>query len=53
MVVRRFFSDCSFGALRIFLLEALWGKCDAENATAGHVGGLRVAFGLPEGCTGG
>ena len=25
----------------------------AENATAGHVGGLRVAFGLPEGRTGG
>ena len=26
---------------------------NAENATAGHVGGLRVTFGLPVGCTGG
>ena len=27
VVVRRFFSVCSFGSLGIFLLEALWDKC--------------------------
>ena len=39
------------GHLGFFCLKLC--ETNAENATAGHVGGLRVTFGLPGGATGG
>ena len=39
------------GHLRFFCLKLC--ETNAENATAGHVGGLRVTFGLTGGGNGG